>query len=192
MFARVLPDGGATRVAHPPGGPRLLAATGVPMFLLMRALTYAALFSGLVFFLLPRQVLRWAGVDRPPSPGLLQLTGLGLAVLGGSFAIWCVLTLTLVGHGTPAPFDPPKRLVVRGPYRFVRNPMYCGAFLALCGAGIYYRSIPLVLYALGFLGVMELLVRCYEEPNLRRLFVAEYESYCRHVRRWWPSMRGRP
>jgi protein-S-isoprenylcysteine O-methyltransferase Ste14 len=156
------------------------------MFTLMRALTYAALFMGLVLVFLPGRLLRWSGVIRPSHTGMPQIAGASLVVLGGALAVWCVATLALVGRGTPAPFDPPRRLVASGPYRLVRNPMYWGASLALCGAALFYQSVVLVGYALLFLGVMDLLVRWHEEPSLRSLFGSEYEAYCRQVRRWWP------
>ena len=65
---------------------------------------------------------------------------------GGALALWCILAFALVGKGTPAPFDPPRRLVVAGPYRYVRNPMYIGAGLALTGAAMFYGSLRLLSY----------------------------------------------
>jgi protein-S-isoprenylcysteine O-methyltransferase Ste14 len=156
------------------------------MFTLMRALTYAVLFIGFVLVFLPGQLLEWAGVTRPSHVGVAQIAGAILVVLGGALAVWCVVAFALVGRGTPAPFDPPRRLVVSGPYRFVRNPMYLGAGLALCGAGLFYQSIVPFGYALLFFVVLHLFVSWYEEPTLGRLFGAEYEAYCRSVRRWWP------
>jgi protein-S-isoprenylcysteine O-methyltransferase Ste14 len=84
------------------------------------------------------------------------------------------------------PLDPPKRLVVRGPYRFVRNPMYLGAVTALAGAALYHGSLALAAYAAVFLLLMHVFVCGYEEPTLRRMFGADYERYCASVRRWWP------
>ena len=156
------------------------------MFTLMRALTYSVLFMGFVLVFLPGQLLQSAGVTRPSSIGVPQIAGGILVVLGGALAVWCILTFAILGRGTPAPFDPPRRLVVRGPYKFVRNPMYLGAALALCGAGLFYQSTVLVGYALLFLVVVGLFVHWYEEPTLRRLFGVEYEAYCGRVRRWWP------
>ena len=156
------------------------------MFTLMRALTYSVLFMGFVLVFLPGQLLQSAGVARPSSIGAPQIAGAILVVLGGALAVWCILTFAIVGRGTPAPFDPPRRLVVRGPYKFVRNPMYLGAALALCGAGLFYQSTALVGYALLFLVVVGLFVHWYEEPTLRRLFGEEYEAYYGRVRRWWP------
>jgi protein-S-isoprenylcysteine O-methyltransferase Ste14 len=154
---------------------------------LVRAITYATLFIGLVLVFLPAQVLSWAGVARPPEFGALQLAGMIVGAAGAVVAIWCILTFALLGRGTPAPFDPPRRLVVRGPYRYVRNPMYLGAGLALAGAALFYEAGVLWAYAAGFLVLMHLFVRLYEEPTLRQTFGEDYEAYCRQVRRWWPT-----
>ena len=156
------------------------------MFTLMRAITYSVGFIGLLLVFLPGQVLQSAGITRPPGIGVPQVIGASMAVLGAALAVWCILTFVFVGRGTPAPFDPPRRLVVRGPYRFVRNPMYWGAVLVLGGAGVFYQSIALVGYALLFLVAVHLFVCFHEEPTLRRLFGEEYEAYCRGVRRWSP------
>lgn len=156
------------------------------MFALMRALTYAVLFIGFVLVFLPGQLLQWSGVTRPANTGVLQIAGAGLVIFGGALMLWCLVAFAVVGRGTPAPFDPPRRLVVSGPYRFVRNPMYWGAGLALFGAAIFYQSIALAGYALLFFAVVHWFVRWYEEPTLRGLFGPDYEAYCRGVRRWWP------
>jgi protein-S-isoprenylcysteine O-methyltransferase Ste14 len=135
---------------------------------------------------LPARVIAWSGISAPGRIGVLQIMGGVLAAGGGALAVSCILTFVFIGRGTPAPFDPPRRLVVRGPYRLVRNPMYLGAAAALLGAAAYYESLPLVGYAVGFLLVMHLFVLAYEEPMLRRTFDTEYENYCRRVGRWWP------
>jgi protein-S-isoprenylcysteine O-methyltransferase Ste14 len=95
--------------------------------------------------------------------------------VGAAIALWCVFTFAFAGKGTPAPFDPPRRLVMRGPYRLVRNPMYIGATLALAGAALFYGSWSILIYAGVFLLVLHLFVVGYEEPTLRRTFGAEYE-----------------
>jgi len=156
------------------------------MFALMRALTYSAIFIGFVLVFLPGRVLQWAGVTRPSVIGAAQITGAAIVVLGGILVVACVVSFALIGKGTPAPYDPPRRLVVRGPYRWVRNPMYWGAALALGGAALFYQSVALFAYALLFLVVMHALVLGYEEPTLRGSFGSEYEEYCRRVSRWLP------
>src|SRR5204863_672998 len=100
-----------------------------------------------------------------------------MVTIGTAIALWCVFTFVFIGKGTPAPFDPPRRLVIRGPYRFVRNPMYIGAGLALAGAAIFYESWPLLGYVGFFFLATHLFVVSYEEPALRRTFGQEYEAY---------------
>jgi protein-S-isoprenylcysteine O-methyltransferase Ste14 len=140
-----------------------------------------------VLVYLPTRVLSVGGVTRPARLDAPQVTGMIVGGAGAALAIWCILTFAFLGRGTPAPFDPPRRLVVRGPYRFVRNPMYLGAGLALAGAAVFYETVVLWAYAAGFLLVMHLVVVAYEEPTLRRTFGEDYEKYCRQVRRWLPA-----
>ena len=83
---------------------------------------------------------------------------------------------------------PARKLVVRGPYRFLRNPMYVGAGLAVGGAALFFESIQLLAFVALFLLATHLFVLFYEEPTLKRTFGPEYESYCRRVHRWWPSV----
>jgi len=158
------------------------------MFPLMRGLTYATLFISFVLVFLPAQVLERSGVTAPPDVGPAQALGAVAVVLGLSLAISCVLAFGIVGKGTPAPFDPPRRLVVRGPYRFVRNPMYIGAIVALSGASLFYESLALFGFTAVFALTVHLFVLFYEEPTLARLFGADYDEYHRHVRRWQPRL----
>ncbi len=157
------------------------------IFVLARAATYSVLFIGFLLIFLPGQILSTTGVIQPAAIGVWQIAGALLAVSGATLALTCILTFAFVGRGTPAPFDPPRRLVVRGPYRLVRNPMYLSAGVALAGAGIFYQSISLLGYAALFLFITHLFVVWYEEPALRQTFDKDYEAYCRRVGRWWPK-----
>lgn len=158
------------------------------MGVFMRAVTYATLFVAFVLIFLPAQVLERAGATPPASFGAAQAAGIAAVLAGGAVALWCVLAFAVIGRGTPAPFDPPRRLVVRGPYRFVRNPMYLGAGVALAGAAGYYESVALLAFTAGFLLVAHLFVLGYEERALRTRFGAEYDEYRRRVRRWLPRL----
>jgi protein-S-isoprenylcysteine O-methyltransferase Ste14 len=158
------------------------------MFVLARAITYAALFIGLVLIYLPTRLLAWTGVVQPNTLGVGQIAGMVIGTIGAVIALWCIFSFGTIGQGTPAPFDPPRRLVVRGPYRFVRNPMYIGAGLALGGAALFYGSLPMLGYTLLFFILAHLFVLWYEEPTLRRTFGEGYQAYCHRVRRWWPSL----
>lgn len=158
------------------------------MFVLVRAVTYAALFIGLVLLYVPARLLAWSGLVRPAAIEVQQGAGMGIGAAGAVVALWCIVIFAFVGRGTPAPFDPPRRLVIQGPYRFVRNPMYMGAGLALASAALFYESLPLLGYTGLFFLATHVFVVWYEEPTLRRTFGQEYEAYCRQVRRWWPSV----
>ena len=158
------------------------------MFIFVRAITYSTLFIGLVLVYVPGRLLSWSGLIRPVAMGMQQVVGMVIGAAGSAVALWCIFTFASVGKGTPAPFDPPRRLVIRGPYRFVRNPMYMGAGLALAGAALFYESLPLLGYVGFFFLATHLFVVSYEEPALRRTFGQEYEAYCDQIRRWWPRL----
>jgi protein-S-isoprenylcysteine O-methyltransferase Ste14 len=158
------------------------------MFVLVRAATYSTLFIGFLLIALPDRILSATGVSQPPAIGAAQIAGILVGVSGGLLALACILTFVVVGRGTPAPFDPPRRLVERGPYRFIRNPMYLGAGLALGGAALFYQSVPLLVYTAAFLLVTHAFVVVYEEPTLRGTFGKDYEAYCQRVGRWWPKL----
>src|SRR5207245_11197212 len=108
------------------------------MFVLVRALTYAALFIGFVLVYLPGRFLSWSGIVAPATTGAPQVVGLIMVAIGTVIALWCVFTFVFIGKGTPAPFDPPRKLVIRGPYRFVSNQMFLSDGMTLVGDAIYY------------------------------------------------------
>ena len=149
----------------------------VTMFVLVRAVTYAALFIGFVLVYLPGRFLSWSGVVAPATIGAPQLAGMILVAIGTAIALWCVFTFVFIGKGTPAPFDPPRKLVIRGPYRFVRNPMYIGAGMTLAGAALLLRvAIDLRLCRLVLSHYSSVRWMWSEEPTLRRTFGDEYEA----------------
>jgi protein-S-isoprenylcysteine O-methyltransferase Ste14 len=156
------------------------------MFVLVRAVTYAALFIGFVLVYLPGRFLSWSGVVAPAAIGAPQVAGMFVVAIGTAIAFWCVFTFVFIGKGTPAPFDPPRKLVIRGPYRFVRNPMYIGAGMTIAGVAFFYESLSIFIYACLFFLITHLFVVLYEEPTLRRTFGDDYEAYFRRVRRWIP------
>jgi protein-S-isoprenylcysteine O-methyltransferase Ste14 len=160
------------------------------MFVLFRAITFATLFTAIILIYVPGNLLSAAGIAQPASFGWEHVAGIMVGTIGAAIAVWCILIFAFVGKGTPAPFDPPRKLVTRGPYRFVRNPMYIGATLALAGASLYYWSAALLGYTGVFLFFCHVFVTLYEEPVLRRTFQQEYEEYCSRVKRWWPTVRA--
>jgi protein-S-isoprenylcysteine O-methyltransferase Ste14 len=121
-------------------------------------------------------------------PAWTRTFSIVLVVVGGVLALACVTTFVTRGEGTPAPFDPPRKFVAVGPYKFVRNPMYIGGFTMLFGFGLYERSPAILLFALPWLLLAHLFVILYEEPHLRATFGATYDFYCRSVPRWLPRL----
>lgn len=157
------------------------------MFILIRALCYATLFVGFFLIAVPARVIAASGLVRPAQIGPQQLAGLAAGAAGAAIVAACILAFVAVGRGTPAPFDPPRRLVVRGPYAIIRNPMYVGAALAMSGAALYYGSLWLLGYVGFFLAVTHLFIVTYEEPTLRETFGDAYAEYRAGVGRWWPG-----
>jgi protein-S-isoprenylcysteine O-methyltransferase Ste14 len=121
-------------------------------------------------------------------PEWTRSLGIALLAAGGALALASITAFVIRGEGTPAPFDPPRKFVATGPYRFLRNPMYIGGFFVLLGFGLYERSPAILFFALPWLLFAHLFVLLYEEPHLRATFGASYDAYCRSVRRWLPRL----
>jgi protein-S-isoprenylcysteine O-methyltransferase Ste14 len=111
-----------------------------------------------------------------------------VAVIAGGVLVYlaCVWVFATAGRGTPGLWDPPRRVVAIGPYRWVRNPIYLAALLIVCGEAWLFVSADLLLYAAVLATGFHLLVTSYEEPRLRARFGEQYETYRRTVRRWIP------
>ena len=156
-----------------------------------RALLGTALFllvaPGVVAGLVPWWMTGWEVRHRLPlgvrACGWVALAA-GAWVLLGAFA-----RFALEGRGTPAPVAPTERLVVTGPYRYVRNPMYLAVAALILGQALLLGQGRLGIYALAFGVAVVAFVRLYEEPTLRGQFGAQYEAYAREVPRWWPRLR---
>src|SRR5687767_820772 len=113
-----------------------------------------------------------------------NIAAIVLMVIGGAIMIRCVWDFAWTGRGTPAPYDPPRRLVIAGLYRCVRNPQYIGVVLVILGEAVWFGSLALLAYAAFFAIGYHLFVRFYEEPTLKKLFGEEYLRYCAVVPRW--------
>jgi protein-S-isoprenylcysteine O-methyltransferase Ste14 len=160
---------------------------GQRIFLALRSLAYITGFTLLWLWLMP-QWLNLRSSTNLPSQSPARWLGLVPLVAGAVITISCFAIFFIVGKGTPAPFDAPRHLVITGPYRYVRNPMYLGAGLVLLGCAILFAEFSgeLVGYALAIIVLVNLFVFFYEEPTLRDKFGAEYLEYCKNVRRWIP------
>ena len=118
--------------------------------------------------------------------GSLAWFALPLWLIGGFIILWCFWDFIVKGKGTPAPIDPPKKLIASDLYRFVRNPMYVGVLLMLFGHFLWFGYWSLLAYTVFFFIAFHLFVIGYEEPNLRKRFGATYDDYLQKVPRWIP------
>lgn len=153
------------------------------------SLAVGVVFFSLWFWLLPQ----WLGF-RVEMAGAARWRWLAAlpSVLGFAVALRCVWDFGWTGRGTPAPVAPPRRLVVVGFYRYVRNPMYLGFAAGWIGLWIVFGNAnpAAIAAAMGVALGVHCFVAFYEEPTLRKKFGADYEEYCRNVDRWWPRVRG--
>jgi len=154
--------------------------------LVLRSVLFALLVPGTVTVLVPCVLAS----RRLPSVidhwGALQSLSLAPVIIGAAILVRCIWDLTAIGRGTLAHIDPPKKLVVQGLYRYVRNPMYLGALVLLLGEALALQSEAILQWTVAwFLGINAVVI-FYEEPTLRRRFGESYEQYRRSVGRWIP------
>lgn len=141
---------------------------------------------GVVCGAIPWWITRWQRPDDSWLP-LDVLAGL-LVVAGGLVLLHAFFDFAWHGRGTPAPPAPTEHLVVRGPFRWVRNPMYVAVHAVVLGQVIAFQSWPLAVYLGGVVLVTLLFVHAYEEPTLHRTHGAEYADYVAAVPRWVPRL----
>ena len=146
-----------------------------------------------VTVLIPLWLARRNGISLGLGSGLTQVLpqvgGLCLLAVGGLRFVASLRRFVTDGRGTLAPWDPPRQLVVRGPYRYVRNPMISGVVLTLLGEALLLLSRPHLTWALIFLGINSVYIPLLEEPLLAERFGPGYREYCEHVPRLLPRLR---
>jgi protein-S-isoprenylcysteine O-methyltransferase Ste14 len=148
----------------------------------------------MVVILVPAGLRRSFGVGAPVftagTLGARLMGGAAVVVLAAGLGLfaWCVGLFAQVGQGTLAPWDPTRRLVAVGPYRYVRNPMILGVALMLAGQALWWASWPLAAWAALFVLVNHLYFVLSEEPGLERRFGEAYRAYKAAVPRWLPRL----
>jgi len=160
----------------------------VTISLALRSLLWTVLLPGLFAGYLPWRYFGLAqvqlSVESPRHLLALALVGIGSALL-----FTCIWEFARSGRGTLSPVDPPRDLVVRGLYRYVRNPMYLSVTTIVLGEVLLTGSRPLLAYWASWFAAVNLFVIGYEEPTLRRQFGESYARYTRAVPRWLPRFR---
>jgi protein-S-isoprenylcysteine O-methyltransferase Ste14 len=126
-------------------------------------------------FASPSQLKFWLGI-------LFLISGLILAV-------WTVKLQLSIGQGTPAPWDPPRKLVIRGPYRHLRNPMISGAILILLAEALLLQSWPIAIWMTIFMISNFAYIPLVEEKDLENRFGEPYLHYKDEVPPWIPKLR---
>ena len=109
--------------------------------------------------------------------------GLFFILFGISINLWCEV-LFHKRKTTVNPSGSPCSLIVSGPFRISRNPIYLGMTLILLGIAIFLGTLVTFLLPLVFWAIMETMFIPTEEKNLEKAFGKEYEDYKRKVRRW--------
>ncbi len=159
----------------------VFAVLGTAIFLLLAPGTIAGL--------VPWWISRWH--VRPPFLGFVPIRVMGVVLIAASIPVLLesFARFALQGVGTPAPVFPTRHLVVKGFYRYVRNPMYVAVVSLILGQALLLGDIRVLDYGIFCWLAMHLFVLLYEEPALRKSFGSEYEIFCAHVPRWLPRSR---
>ena len=119
----------------------------------------------------------------------MLILGILLILLGLFFLIYTNKSFFKIGRGTLAPWDPPKKLVVEGAYRYVRNPMISGVLMVVLGEALIFYSIELFLLFILFFVINHVYFIYSEEPGLIKRFGDDYIEYKKNVPRWIPRLK---
>jgi len=124
-----------------------------------------------------------------PHTVSLKLTGWLIAVAGSALFVYTVFLFKILGNGTLAPWQPTKKLIVEGPYRYCRNPMISGVFFMITGEGLMLYSSNILAWAVAFFIINTLYFILVEERSMMQRFGSDYLKYKKHVPRWIPRVR---
>jgi len=156
----------------------ITAAAGSAVFLLMA--------PGVVAGLVPWWLTSWHQGAAYPAP--VQITGAVLTAAGAAALLAAFAQFAIQGRGTPAPPAPTEQLVVRGLYRYVRNPMYLAVLAVITGQALLLSRPVLLGYAAAVAAASITFVYGYEQPTLTQRYGAQYQAYKRAVPGWWPRL----
>jgi protein-S-isoprenylcysteine O-methyltransferase Ste14 len=154
----------------------------------LKAHAVAVYFAFCWFVAIPFLVLRLDRFIKISVPETLVYIGYSMAPLAFALSYSSLLIFVFRGRGTALPADPPKLFVVRGPYRYVRNPMYIGNLVLILCEAFIFRSPGIFLYFLVLSAITHIYVATREEGDLEKRFGPEYLTYKQTVRRWLPSL----
>jgi len=159
------------------------------------SLLFMVIVPGTVAGFVPWLLTNWRRANDFPDPIAIRLIGGVLIALGLAVLLHAIVQFAAEGLGTPAPIAPTRHLVVGGPNRFVRNPMYVAVVAMIIGQALLLSSTPLIWYGAFCAIVQVTFVYAYEQPTLSNQFGDEYEKYKTAVPAWLPRLtpwRGPP
>ncbi|WP_438480777.1 methyltransferase family protein [Oleiharenicola lentus] len=161
------------------------------MWLFLKNLIYNAVVLGFLLGWVP-----WAFLVRratiPTDWSLQHFAAVPFALLGALVYLASSWQIIRKGRGTPMPFDPPQKVLTRGLYAWLRNPMYVGVLLIVVAEAIFVGGVVLWLYFVFLASVFQLVVRTIEENELRMRFGALYSDYCNQVQSRWIPRKPKP
>jgi len=143
---------------------------------------------GAVAVYIPWLMTGWARDSMNAVFDAPRIAGAALILAAGAGLLESFTRFALQGEGTPSPVMRTHKLVIRGLYRWVRNPMYVCVIGLIIGQYFLFDEISLLLYAAAVWLALHLYVVVFEEPRLQREFAAEYDEYRKNVRRWRPRL----
>jgi protein-S-isoprenylcysteine O-methyltransferase Ste14 len=122
-----------------------------------------------------------------PALGALRWIGpilITLGIVGYIMSIW-----RFISEAAASPMlGDSQKLIIKGIYRYTRNPIYVSVWMVLLGESVYFASLDLLYYLLLWILIFKVVVRFAEEPYLRVQFGEDYKRYCREVPRWFPVL----
>jgi len=153
-------------------------------FLAFKILLFTLLVPGTVLIYIPHWLLSDPVGNLQPANLTWALPAGFCIILGSAFYLRCAWDFAIEGLGTPAPIDPPQKLVVTGLYRRTRNPMFQGVLILLLAECLLFADPVLLVYAGSIALLFHIAVVFHEEPGLASRFGVSYSDYCRQVPRW--------
>lgn len=163
--------------------------SGVRVRAWIGTIVFLFLAPGIVAGLIPWAISQYRIPWQPPWLVPVAIVA-GLALVAGVVVLLDAFVRFARADGTPAPPAPTAHLVVVGPYRFVRNPMYVAVLAIILAQALLFASWGVLVYALVAFAAVLLFVKTYEEPTLTATYGEEYLEYKKNVRGWVPRVKA--
>lgn len=154
------------------------------MLLFLKNLLFTLIVPGTVTVYIPLLISQ----NSTLSSNLSLMIAIFLFCIGGALYFWCLWDFASFGGGTPALIDSPKKLVVRGLYRYSRNPMFAGVLIILVGWAVMFQIVSLLIHLTCVALSFQIFIIVYEERHLQTVFGDQYKNYFNKVDRWFPKL----